>query len=53
MTRTMNSKRNVRMVEARGAAALVECVGSWTCKLVWAAAVAGVLVLVARVVMAG
>jgi hypothetical protein len=49
MVRTMNVKRNVRMVEATGAASLVERVGFWACQLVWTAAVAGVLVLAVKV----
>lgn len=49
MMRTMNSKRNVQMVETTGAASLVERVGSWACKLVWAVAVVGLLVLAVRV----
>ena len=53
MVRMMNQKRNVKVTVTTGAASLVERVGGLACKLVWATAVVAVLVLVARVVMAG
>lgn len=51
MVRTVNSRRNVRMVETTGAASLVERVGGMACKLVWTAVAVGVLALVVVVVL--
>jgi hypothetical protein len=49
MVRTMNSKRNVKVVEATGAASLVERVGFWACQATWTAVVAGALALLVKV----
>lgn len=51
MVRTLNRKRNVKVVDAKGAASLVERMGTMACRLVWATAGLGVLALVVKVLL--